>query len=232
MPRILVQLSVVVTLLALSTLCLAAERSDPTPSAAEVLRNVVATYQSLTSYRDQGVSITRRAGETGDAERRLEFETLFTRPGKLRFAWDEETRYRPGKTHSVIWSDGTSAWSSFAHTGNTPEREKSLALAVCGATGLSVGAAHVIPRLLTTEINGVRIDDLEDYSVAGEESIDGVECVRLTAYYRSGTRSTVWVGRDDNLIRRIVTDHGGTEQVETRTGIVVNGDIDDSAFKE
>jgi hypothetical protein len=232
MPRILVLLSRLVALLALPAVCLAADQNDPTPSATQVLRNVVATYQSLTSYRDRGVSITTSANGTEVPERRLEFETLFTRPGKLRFAWDEETSHWPGNTHYVIWSDGTSAWSSFAHTDNTPERQESLALAVCSATGISAGAAHVIPKLLMTEIYGLRIDDLENYSVTGEESIDGVECVQLTAYYRSGARSTVWVGRDDNLIRRIITDHAGTEQIETRTAIVVNSEIGDSAFRE
>jgi hypothetical protein len=132
----------------------------------------------------------------------------------------------------VIWSDGTSAWSSFATTGNKSESEKSLALAVAAATGLSVCAAHAIPRLLTSEVHGLRIDDLDDYSVTGEESIDEVRCVQLTAYYRSGAKSTVWVGRDDNLIRKIVTDYPGAEQVETHTGIVVNREISDSDFKE
>jgi outer membrane lipoprotein-sorting protein len=232
MPRRLVQFSLLATLLAPSAMSLAAEPEDPAPSATEVLQNVVATYQSLTSYRDRGVSVTQSTSGTGVPERRLEFETLFTRPGKLRFAWDDEYSGRPGKEHYVIWSDGTSAWSSFATTGNKPEGEKSLALAVCSATGLSVGAGHDIPRLLTNEVHGLRIDDLEDYNVTGEESIDGVRCVQLTAYYRSGAKSTVWVGRDDNLIRKIVTDHAGTEQVETRTGIVVNSDIGDSAFRE
>jgi hypothetical protein len=232
MLRIPVRPSLVVTLLAVSAVSLAAEGNDPTPSATDIIRNVVTTYRSLTSYRDRGVSITKPSSGRGPIEQRLEFETQFVRPDKLRFAWDDITSSHPDKEHFVIWSDGESAWSSFAYAGNKPERAENLLLAVASASGISAGTAHYIPRLLSTELNGVGIDDLEEYSVTGEESIDGVECVKLTGKSRPGADYTISVGRDDNLVRRIIVDHFGTEYAETHTGIVVNGDISDSSFKE
>jgi outer membrane lipoprotein-sorting protein len=197
--------------------------------AAEVMRQVVAAYHSLTTYGDKGTSIIHLAS----VDYRVEFETLFRRPGKLRFAWTVEYSETPGHKHSsLIWSDGTTAWASYSFRGNKLEPKKNLDLAVAGAIGASWGTANTIPRLLTDEISTVRLDELNRLRMIDNETVDGIECLVLVGYFASGEECKVWVGRGDYLIRRIEERSETTKREEVRTNIAINQELADSRFTE
>jgi hypothetical protein len=199
--------------------------SDP----AQVMRQVVETYHSFSTYADQGRSIVHMT----DLDYSVEFKTLFKRPGRLRFAWTVERTESALKQHGLIWSDGTNAWASYSFRGNKLEPKKDLDLAVAGATGASWGIAHTIPRLLTDDVRGFRLDELQELKIVGNDTVDGVECVVLVGHYASvPTECKMWVGRSDHLVRRIEERSEGMRREEVRTQIVVNQEISDSRFTE
>lgn len=200
--------------------------------ASEVMKQVVAAYHSLSSYADRGTSIVHLAGS--DATYRIDFETLFKRPNELRFAWTLEYSNAPGKQHkSVIWCDGVTAWSSYSFHSNKPERKENLELAVAGAIGASWTTGHTIPRLLSDEVGGIRLDEqLRSFKITGNDTSDGVSCVVIIGAFASGGECKIWVGLKDHLIRRIEERSKNGTREEVRTQIVANQDIPDSRFTE
>jgi outer membrane lipoprotein-sorting protein len=199
--------------------------------AAQIMAQVVAAYHSVPSYSDTG-TIVDRAGR-GGFEMKVRFETFFKRPSKLRFNWTiENNNVRRHRHNAMIRSDGTTTWTSYSFRGSRPERKDSLDLAVAGAIGASLGSAHRIPRLLIDQITSFRMDELKDLRIRSYEPADEVECVVLVGERAVGTEVTVWVGRQDHLIRRIEERSRHDVLVETRTRILVNQDIPDSRFGE
>jgi outer membrane lipoprotein-sorting protein len=197
--------------------------------ATQVMRQVVSTYQSLVTYTDKGTSIVHVVS----SDYRVEFETLFKRPGKLRFGWNVEYSHKPGhKDHSVVWSDGASAWASYSFHGNKVEPKTDLGLAVAGAIGASWGTASTIARLLTDEVRTVRLDELNRLKMIGNETVDGIDCFVVVGYFATGEECKVWVGRGDYLIRRIQERSETMQREEVRTQIVVNQEIPDSRFSQ
>jgi outer membrane lipoprotein-sorting protein len=201
--------------------------------AAQIVAKIVTVYHSMSSYRDTGTVVDYlRSQQRPGLEVTVRFETLFKRPNKLRFNWTVESSRIPGyEQRAMIWSDGTNTWTSYSFRGYKRERKATLDLAVAGATGASLGAAHRIPRLLTDQITGFRLDELGDLRIRGYEPTDGIECVVLVGF-RADTELTVWVGRQDHLIRRIKERWKDGTRVETRRSILVNQDIPDSKFSE
>jgi hypothetical protein len=198
--------------------------SDP----AQVMRQVVETYHSLSTYADRGTSIVRLTS----VNYTVEFKTLFKRPARLRFEWTVERTESALKQHGLIWSDGTNAWASYSFHGNKLEPKKDLDLAVAGATGASCDTAHTIPRLLTDDVGGFRLDEIQELKILGNDTADGVECVVLVGRYRNVPERKIWVGRTDHLIRRIEERSEGMMREEVRTQIVVNQETPDSRFSE
>jgi outer membrane lipoprotein-sorting protein len=224
--------SVIVVLLTLFIRCEmrnAREEASGESDPAYVMRQVVETYHSLSTYADRGESIVRLTS----VNYMVEFETLFKRPARLRFEWtNERSKPRGLKQHGLIWSDGTNAWASYSFRGNKLEQKKDLDLAVAGATGASADTAHTIPRLLTDDVGGVRLDEIQNLKILGNDTADGVECVVLVGHYRNVPERKIWVGRTDHLIRRIEDRSQGMMREEVRTQIVVNEEIPDSRFSE
>jgi len=208
--------------------------SDP----AYIMRQIVDTYRSLLTYADKGRSIVRLSS----VNYTVEFETVFKRPARLRFNWTVQSSAIPAhKQHALIWSDGTKAWALYSFRGNKLEQKDDLGLAVAGATGASWRTAHDIPRLLTDDIRGFRLDEMRDLKMVGNHTIDNVDCVVLAGGYgyqseRAGhyaiNECKIWVGREDHLIRRIERRSEKSVQEEIRTQIVINKDIPDSKFTE
>jgi outer membrane lipoprotein-sorting protein len=197
--------------------------------ADELLRQVVAAYHSFSAYSDKGNAIVHLR----DSDYKIEFETLFKRPDKLRFAWTLEYSHTPGyHQNNVIWSDGTTAWASYSFHGSKPEQKGSLELAVASATGASWATAHTISRLLSDEVTGLRLDELRGLKVIGKDTVDGVDSVVVAGYLGSGEEYKVWIGSEDHLVRRIEKRSKDSTYQEVRKHILVNREIADSRFSE
>src|SRR5205814_5950991 len=106
---------------------------------------------TLSTYSDEGTIIAYMTG--ADSRYTGKFRTLFKRRAKLRVAWTMEFNHTPGHIQNgVVWCDGTSAWVSYSFRGNRVESKENLELAIAGASAASWGAAHTIPRLLSSEV--------------------------------------------------------------------------------
>lgn len=207
-----------------------ADRAAPSDAdAALVMRQVVAAYHSMSTYADIGTAVVH----LGSTEYRVDFETLFKRPGKLRFAWTVAYSRLPGKKQTgLVWSDGATAWASYSFRGNKPQQKKDLEFAVAGATAASWMTAHTIPSLLSDQVGGIRLDEMEGLRIAGEDIADGVASVVLVGYMRDGEERKLWVGKHDHLIRRIEERSKTGTREEVRRQIVLDQDIADSRFSE
>lgn len=229
--QIVLTIGLVLVLQAPTSLMSKPVQSGSEPNANQIMRSVVETYQSLSTYSDRGTTIVHSSDS--DAVYRVEFESLFKRPRRLRFAWTMEFSHVPGhKQTGVIWCDGEIAWASYSFLGGKPERKKTLESAEAGATGASQGTAHTILRLLSEEVGGMRLDELQALTITGSEMADGIKCTVLLGYFASGEQRTIWVGSNDHLIRRIEDRYNTSRREEVHTQIVVNQDIADSRFSE
>lgn len=192
----------------------------PEPSASEILARMVQSYESCKSYRDAGVveqSYTHRAQpEKGPlwAEERVSrsvkpFRTAFIRPSQFRFEYsvargESMSRY-------IVWQDGPDVrtwWD--VHDGE--ERPGSLGMAIAGATGVSSGAAHTVPRLMIPmHVGGRSAAELANLERLADSSIDDVACFRLKGLFAGRSTRVLWIDQASLLIRRIEEESDGDD---------------------
>jgi hypothetical protein len=208
--------------------------ANATETADEVLSRMVQAYSALQSYRDIGVVLLHFAAD--EAPNETTFETAFSRPNFFRFAWVSHHPYAPLRHiewRSVVWSDGTTAFSRYEHGKDHPENQvqPSLSLAIAEATGVSGGSAHTVPRLLMPETGGFSVAELKSSSFVGLETIEGTNCFHIV-----GTRPRisdpvdVWVGTEDHLLRKVQMRLVGVLQEEIHREIHINESIPRSTF--
>lgn len=176
--------------------------------ATALLKAVGERYASSHSYEDRGNgSVTKHsAGGTDGRGPSVEFKTAFDRvSGGYRF---EFTRRYPDSTdapdHGAIWRRaGGSAhtWSSLSGDG-----DNSVCDAMIGFSAASLGTSFHVPSMLFGL--GSLGDDKSmlrgfAFRFDGEENVGGTSCTRVSAE-ASGTRVSLWIGKSDLLLRRVV----------------------------
>lgn len=225
-----------ILLLAFPAIVIAAPPSDQ--EAVAFMSQVVATYKSLSSYRDRGRSVQTLKSDSSEKNPStvvIDFTTLFKRPNKFRFSWTRTENLGDGpyiSEKNAIWSDGTRIWS-FAASDSTPIAEESFAMAVAGATGVSQGTALHIFRLLTDDVHGFRFDQLRKLKIVRSEILSGIDCYVVQGSQYDMDNYELWIGKQDHLIRKgIDTQSDGNTASFERSGIVVNKDIADNQFRE
>jgi hypothetical protein len=181
-------------------------------SAADVLREVVGTYEKLSTYQDTGnlTEISFPESSTGNSTMVIAFATQFHRGGDYSFVW-ATTEYFAGKqiskSENRFWSDDLKGWWSESFEGRKAKvKEMTFAEATASATGISRGASLDIFRLLSSNIPGFRVDDFENMRITGSEKIGGVDSYILTGNRPKfpTMKCEVWVGKKDHLIRKWV----------------------------
>ena len=202
-------------------------------SADRILARVAQTYASMQSYKDRGVVLRYLPPDAPPNE--TSFETAFTRPALFRFAFVAHHPYPPLRHiawPAVVWSDGVDSFSRYDYGTGPPETHeaKSLALAIAGATGVSGGAAHTVPRLLMPEIGGFSITELKSNTLLGVENIEGETCYHLVGEAPGIGQIHVWIGTESALIRKLQEHLGTTLQEEIRRDIHVNEQIPRERF--
>jgi hypothetical protein len=105
------------------------------------------------------------------------------------FQWDSTGRIR-----GIKWM------KSFTRT------DGDLGSAVAAATGVSMGSAHTIPRLLLPGKIGGRhlLRTKNPISLAGVETLDGQACIILELMEGQNTLMKIWIDEDSLLIRQIM----------------------------
>lgn len=125
----------------------------------------------------------------------LQFKTYFCRPSKFRFEWS-----KPERTTDVVISENDTMATYFA--GETSEH-MSLALAIAGATGVSLGAAPSVAHLLMPNLfkKGQFQSFLAHRPYSLLEEADSY--LKLRADWRSNCWTTLWLDKISMTIRRI-----------------------------
>ena len=215
--------ALLVTILALLFLTTATSISAPlqaTLTPQEILTRMADVYAKCSSYRDEGKVI--QGGRVG-----LTFSTLFERPLLFRF---EYTRtIGPGGQY-VLWRTmpgDTQTWWTIR-----PEvQNRSMDLAIAGATGVSLATSHNIPALLMPdEVSGFSFarENWVDVKSAEEESVEGHPSYKISGHFPNVPTSlvTLWVDRETFLVRQVLS-NGATVVYSPQ----VNVPIDKSLFQ-
>lgn len=208
------------------TLCLtqsiATGQVERTPAPQLIVARMAEQYTAASSYQDTGVVETVVEGALPRRSTDVSFRTSFKRPRRLRFEWAQlSPTSLPGR--SVIWSDGEKAFAYYNHDPGKVEPREDLSTAIAGATGISLGSAHTVPRLLLKEEAGFLLTDLVRVTLKGQERFEGEECFVLEGYHPSGEAWQLWVGKTDYLLRKLRTPRrGGEFEEEIHRDVRVN----------
>jgi hypothetical protein len=156
-----------------------------------------------------GIVTTKFIGR--DMTTRKNFKTAFTREGPFRFEYSDLDGYATGKPY-IVWTDGKSV-RSWTHLNPGEEKHFLLSMALAGATGVSGGSAHTVPRLLLPMVvGGWALTEVWDPCCEGEETIDGRICLKVVTKYPSGSPLTIWLDKETHLVRRIFEAHDFKEK--------------------
>jgi hypothetical protein len=225
------------TLALVLSLVLVMPMSTIAQPADAILHQMAHTYSTLASYTDTGA--VRVLSPGGDLFTETTFETAFARPKLFRFAWvahHPDPRRRGLELRSVIWSDGTRAYEQYgtayavhSQLGKVQVAE-SLGMAIAGATGVSEGAAHTVPRLLMPEIEGFSLEELQTPVIVAIEDIEGTACYHIRGSHPTGGKIDIWLGNSDYLIRVVQMQLAGMLQREIRRDIRTNEPIPAAKF--
>ncbi|HEX4451576.1 MAG TPA: redoxin domain-containing protein [Kofleriaceae bacterium] len=189
--------------------------TTPSPTtAAEWLARVAATYHALPAYADRGTVVDTFSDKH---QNHITFETAFARPDKLRFQYDNGTAF-------VAWNAPPRArmWQSVDTNVVHEARDIEQALAIF--SGVSHGAAYVVPSLLGAIPQGTAFTELADATIVGSEAIDGHACARVRGKYGEDLAAVaeLWIDRSSFLVRQVAVHTGGVDTVmhyEPRTTV-------------
>ena len=176
-------------------------------SADALIDRVVARYGSMKQYRDSGEAVDPGVLSAD----KVTFRTEFSRPGKIRFEWNEP---RLGVRHAIV-SDGVETYM-ISQAGKDPEERRDdydLSMALNSAAGASRGASVRVPSiLLWGKIDGPTIRSMRRSKIEREDVVDD---------------RPVWVaaGEYGDLLLRLFVDK--TEFLILRTELASSRDAKD-----
>ncbi|HZF08689.1 MAG TPA: hypothetical protein VFE33_07875 [Thermoanaerobaculia bacterium] len=170
-------------------------------TAEQILARMAKTYAGCSSYRDAGEATTVFFQRTGKRTVKKPFTTAFVRPDRFRFEFQD--RVGEEEWHRmIVWQQGGEVQSWWDLRPGV-EHPASLDLGLAGATGVSGGSAHTIPRLLLPDrIEGWPLTALQEPKCLPDASFDGADCFRIEGK-RRGDPMTLWIDKASFLVRRI-----------------------------
>jgi hypothetical protein len=201
-------------------------------TAYKFIESVVAAYRRLTSYRDIGIV----RGWNDRTRTEDIFCTHFARPSRYRFDFLSSHPHPDLRQHTIyhaIVSDENRVLSYMRPVDSRAQlsEEVSLGEAVAKLTGVSLGAAYVVPRLLIDDIPGGSIRDFHEHRWDDDVVISGVPCKQVHCVSPIG-QCTIAIEMASLLIRRIHNSGQDFEVEETRSDILTNCKVDENLFRE
>jgi outer membrane lipoprotein-sorting protein len=216
------------------SLIIAEEPAEKELSAQRILERIRDVYKRSHSYRDTGAVKTVFIKTSGNETVEKRFTTAFIRPDRFRFEY-KERRDEKRDSRYIVWCKGkdVQTWWDW-DLEPLIEKDKSLRLALAGATGVSSGAAHNIPALLLPKkIGGRLLTDLTDVKRIGDMKLGKTECFRVEGE-AGGSPTTLWIDRKSFVVRRIDEqqefDSFRTERTTTYEP-VIDGEIADGLLE-
>lgn len=162
-------------------------------------------YKEAKTYRDEGkVTLVLKTARTIKSVK--PFATAFERGG--RFRWQYRDSVMPGGKADqkyTIWSTDGKSFSSYWTLMPKREDGQELSQPLAGATGISSGAATIVVPMLVPDLTqdwGVRTTQIQSPVDGGKETINGVECWKISGTQEiSDAKVTLWIG-PDHLVRK------------------------------
>ncbi len=173
------------------------------PDAVEILNRMAARYAALETYVDTGIVHSMMRSETGLYEMVLHSAISFERSRGFRFHYKAHHPRSPDWHHGVVvWTNGTT--KQWWMVNPTMEEPITLSRALAGFTGVSRGAAWLVPRLLLpAESASLSPSALAELRTLGVVQLEGRACIHVVGTQPSTeARLAFWVDRETLLIRR------------------------------
>jgi outer membrane lipoprotein-sorting protein len=188
--------------LALTAAGLTARAADG-PAAADIVKQSLAKYASLTSYSDEGVAVATLGTTIASS---YTFTLKLARTNLYQVVWrlpdGEET------PKGVVWSagEGNFVWMG---KGFAPVKYKDRETAIASATGISGGVAASVPAtFFNLPWGGLLRAHQADFTRAADDKVGDVDCFVLTNS-ADGRSIAVWIGKQDQLIHQVENDTSG-----------------------
>lgn len=162
----------------------------------EIIKNAREKYASLTSYSDEGQTVTTLGGMTLT----YTFTIKLARPNLYRIEWTEPTQYFTNS--GVVWSAGN---GDFLVMGNrNAQKQGNRDSALGSATGLSGDASSSIPAAFFNLNWGNQLaSPVANEKQQADEKVGDVDCYVLSGETKKGVTRTLWIGKQDFLIHQI-----------------------------
>lgn len=156
-------------------------------SSKQILREVLKTYRTCTSYKDSGIATTNYSKSDGSKGVFCRaFRTAFRRGRPFQKGHLFRFSYRLSISSERGYDWATVLWHSGQETmidEDEPdgfEKQDSLGQATARLTGVSGGTSHTIPALLMPdEIGGVSLTSTTALRSPTRERLRNIECYRL-----------------------------------------------------
>lgn len=202
-------------------------------TAQSIVEKMAAQYANASSYQDTGTVMYIKGEAIDQSKTVIRFKTYFVRPHFFRFEWMETSIVASDKSLSVIWNDGKQTYEYYSWDDPAVEKEEDLSLGIAGATGISRGSAHTIPALLMKGISGIRLTEMTNLSILGEESFEGEDCYIVRGYHPFNFPIDVWISKRDFLLRKTKepNDDDRSYEVEIHRDVKLNRKIPPELFK-
>jgi len=208
----------------------------------EIVKHSQQAYAALTSYSDEGKTVAT----VGNTVLTNVFSIKLARPNLYRIQWDQDMHFYAQT--GLVWSAGNGNFLEMSARKGV-ETNSTMEDALSSATGISSGAAGSIPGTFFDSHWGNKLGaSLLSAKQMPNEAIGGVDCYVLTHSKKAGNSETIWIGKQDFLIRQIenemsaatlnatleaqakkhpemhlpTTANGNVRSVETHTNVVVN----------
>lgn len=180
-----------------------------TPEVSDIVAGVAKAYASLTTYRDTG---THELEHEGKQISRSRFETRYVAPDRLFFSYRDTLMGFFTVENVLAVANGTA--TKMASFDDDPHVEQDIDRAMAGLYGVTFTTSGTVPGYLLGR--EVHLFGLLDLSLLDEaDAGDGTRCIRLRGAEFGGGTYTIWIGKGENLIRRVefIDDEGNQSTV-------------------
>lgn len=164
-------------------------------TAQEIVKQAQDAYAALTSYSDEGKTVSTMNGKTFTTA----FKIRLARPKFYRVEWEQPV-HSSYTNNGVVWSSGEGDFMTMGD-GN-PQNQGSRESALGGATGVSGGAAATIPGTFFKMNWGNQLGaSAVDKKRQPDEKVGGEDCFVIESDLK-GRVMTLWIGEKDFLIHQ------------------------------
>jgi cytochrome c biogenesis protein CcmG, thiol:disulfide interchange protein DsbE len=160
--------------------------------AAELIKQLRATYAAAKTYTDHGT--------VRSSDGLLSFDTSFARGARFRFSFRNETNPQKGFT---LWADGTHTYSRWYAPSRMTDSGPGLAIAVALAAEPSGGVLPLIGELLRPD--EITPPALTELKLDGTEPVDDRPC-DIVVGKRGGRELRLWIDREKHVLLRSTED--------------------------